>query len=165
MEDAIEIQKIEDIIKEFFDKMTIDIDNINIEVVSNKNNADEKNKGNREIIKADIKLKDPQILIGQNGQTLYEIYSVLRIILNKKMQKLFYLNLDINDYKKRKEDHIKSLARDFANEVLFTKKEKILPPMAPFERRIIHEELSKIPEISTESQGEGLNRRVIIKAK
>jgi len=81
------------------------------------------------------------------------------------MQKDFYLDLDINEYKKKKIEYLKSLAKDLADEVVFTKEEKVLFPMPAYERRIIHTELSQRADIITESRGEGYDRHVIIKPK
>jgi len=89
----------------------------------------------------------------------------LRMILNKSLQKVFYLNLDINDYKKKKVEYLKFLAKDSADEVSFSKEEKVLLPMSSYERRIIHTELSQRSDIITESQGDGFDRHVVIKPK
>ena len=62
-----------------------------------------------DVVELDIKLNEPQILIGQQGQTLFEIQRLLRTVLSRKLQKFFYLNLDINDYKKKKTEYLKDL--------------------------------------------------------
>ena len=85
------------------------------------------------------------------------------MILNKKIQQAFYLNLDINDYKKKKIEYLESLAKTFADEVVASKEEKELPPMPPYERRIIHAQLSERKDIATESRGEGMDRHIVIK--
>ena len=87
------------------------------------------------------------------------------MILKKKITDPFYINLDINDYKKKKEEYLKELARSAAEEVALTKREKILGSMLAYERRIIHMELSNRENIETESIGEEPERRVIIKPR
>ena len=62
----------------------------------------------------DIFLDDPKILIGQSGQTLVELQQILKIILNKKLAAHFYVNLDINNYKTKKIEYIKALAKEIA---------------------------------------------------
>lgn len=89
----------------------------------------------------------------------------MRVVLNRKLQKTFYFNLDINDYKKKKIEYLKDLARALADQVSLTKEEKILMPMSSYERRIIHSELSQRTDIITESQGDGFDRHVVIKPK
>ena len=147
-----DINKIKETINEFFLKMTTPLLNIEVNFFS-------------DVVDLDIKLEEPQILIGQGGQTLFEIQRLLRTILNKKLQTVFYLNLDINDYKKKKIDYLKDLAKDLANEVALTKQEKSLPPMPSYERRIIHAELAQRTDVATESQGEGPDRHIIIKPR
>lgn len=118
-----------------------------------------------EVINLDVEISSPQILIGEKGQTLFEIQKLLKIILNKKIQKVFYLNLDINNYKKKKEDYLKDLSKSVADDVSVNKKEKALLPMSSYERKIIHTEISKRNDVIAESIGDGLERRIIIKPK
>ena len=75
---------------------------------------------------------------------------------------MFYIDLDINDYKKKKKDYLKELACSIANEVALSKKQKELPPMSAYERRIIHLELAERQDVSTESIGQEPERKVII---
>ncbi|RLC39293.1 MAG: hypothetical protein DRH33_03225, partial [Candidatus Nealsonbacteria bacterium] len=73
--------------------------------------------------------------------------------------------LDINQYKKNKIEYLNDLAKSTADEVALSKKEKILPPMPSYERRIIHLTLAEREDVQTESQGEEPERRVVIKPK
>jgi len=147
-----DIKKIKETAEEFFQKMTIDV--LKLEVNSS---------GDIDVVDLDIKLEEPQILIGEHGQTLFELQRLLKTVLNKKLQKIFYLNLDINEYKKKKIEYLKDLAKDLADEVALNKEEKVLFPMPAYERRIIHTELSQRKDIITESQGEGQDRHIVIK--
>lgn len=151
-----DIVKVKGIAEEFFQKMTI---------ATPKIVADFSSVENSDVVELNVVLDEPQILIGEKGQTLFEIQRLLRFILNKKLQKIFYLNLDINDYKKKKTEYLKELARDLANEVALTKEEKALFSMPAYERRIIHTELSQRQDVITESQGEGQDRHIVIKPK
>jgi|SRR3989344_1054492 len=152
-----EIQQIKDAIEELLDKMTVRVLALSLEP-SLEENA-------KEAIGARVTVEDPQILIGQNGATLVELQRLLRIMLNKKLKKDFYLQLDINDYKKKKIEHVKDLAMSAADEVVSTKKKKVLPPMSSYERRIVHTELSLRQDVATESQGEGFERCVVVSPK
>lgn len=160
-----ETKKIKESIESFFEKMTFPASEIKISI--SKDEADEKSslEENRDAVDADIKFEEPQILIGQQGQTLFEIQRLLRLILNKKLQKVFYLNLDINDYKRKKVDYLKNFAKELADQAVIEKQVKEFLPMPAFERRIIHAELSKRNDIITESIGEGSDRRVAIRPK
>ena len=87
------------------------------------------------------------------------------MMINKKFPNIFHLNLDINDYKKKKIDFLKKTAKELADEVMVSKVEKSMLPMSSYERRIVHSELSKRQDVKTESRGEGVNRYVVILPK
>jgi len=118
-----------------------------------------------EVFSVKIKTDEPQILIGQNGQTLFEIQGLLKTILRRKIAENFYFDLDINDYKKKKAEYLEETANSIADEVSLTKKEKILPPMTSYERRIVHIALSERQDVISQSVGEGFDRRVAIRPK
>ncbi len=141
-----EIQLIKDFTKDFLDKMGVTDASIEASV-----SFVEGEKEAKDAVEVTITLGEPQILIGQEGTTLFELQRILRLALNKKLKKLFYINLDINDYKKKKIEHLKSLAESLASEVLLTKIEKVLPSMTASERRIIHMQLANREDVTTES--------------
>ena len=146
-----ELEKIKKNIEEFFEKMTIEAE---VEV---KNPQDS-------TLPVDLKTKEPQLLIGEGGQTLTEIQRLLKIILKRKIspQAPFYVDLDINDYKKKKIGYLKELARSTADEVSLSKEEKQLPPMPAHERRIIHLELAGRTDVVAESIGQEPERKIVI---
>jgi spoIIIJ-associated protein len=157
-----QINKIKEATEEFFEKMTVAVSDIKIGTSSIE---EDKN-----VIDMDIEINEPQILIGQGGQTLFEIQRLLRVVLNRKLstlpgQRPFYLNLDIDGYKKKKTEYLKDLAKNLADQVSLDKEEKALLPMSSYERRIIHAELSGRTDVSTESQGDGFDRHIVIKPK
>lgn len=145
-------KKIKEIIQEFFNKMTFRVD-VEIGVPEDLT------------IPIEIKTEEPQVLIGKKGETLSEIQRLLKIILKRKIapEKNFYIDLDINNYKKKKIEYLKELAISTADEVSLSKKEKRLDSMSPYERRVIHIELAERNDIITESEGEGDERKVVIK--
>jgi len=113
----------------------------------------------------DVTCQDPQLYIGEKGQTLSEILYILKSLLRKKLGEPVYVVLDINDYWKNKEHYTRELARTTADEVSLFKAPKELPPMSAAERRIVHMELEERSDIETESAGEGETRRVVIRMK
>jgi spoIIIJ-associated protein len=161
-----EIKKIQDEVSALFLKMTIQLSDIDV-VLSSL--GDEENSGRVENIETvDIKVhvsEDAQFLIGQNGQTLLELQRLLRIILNKKIGKNFYVSFDVNDYREKKIKYLKASAQDAADRVAVTGERKILPPMSSFERRIVHAELGKRQDVVTSSEGDGIERRLVISPK
>jgi len=145
-----DLEQIKEEIRKFFDKTTFDLD---VEVFLKENST----------IFINVDSKEPQILIGEKGQTLTDIQRLLKIILKKKTEDKIYVDLDINNYKKRKMENLKDLARQAADEVVLANEEKILSAMPPYERRIVHLELAKRLDISTESVGSDPDRKIIIK--
>lgn len=154
MEQPNKENRIEKIVAVFFQKMGFSPE-IKIEPSQEENG----------IFEVKVKIDEPQILIGEKGQTLNEIQRVLARILNKNREKIIRFSLDINDYKKKKNNYLKNLARELANEAVLTKEEKVLSPMPAYERRIIHLELSQRNDVITESRGEEPKRRVVIKPR
>jgi spoIIIJ-associated protein len=162
-----QIKKIKELAEEFFNMTTIPVSSIGVSlsVASQEPQDDSEETWSKDIVDLTVSMEEPQILIGQQGQTLFEIQRLLRMILNKKLQANFYLNLDINDYKKKKVEYLKDLAKSLADQVALDKEEKELSPMSAYERRVIHSELSKRTDVATESRGQGPNRFVVIKPK
>lgn len=139
-------------IREFFQKATI-------EVEIKEDNLE------GEVFKVNLETESPQLLIGEQGQALAEIQHLLRLVLRKKISEPFFFDLDINGYKKKKTIYLEELAHTAANEVSLLKREKELLPMPAQERRIIHLTLADRSDVVTESRGEGLERRVVVKPK
>ena len=112
-----------------------------------------------------IAMEDPQSLIGENGKTLFCIQHLLNKLSKKRLkdEQEFYLDLDINDYKKKKLSYLKDLARSQADDAAFSRIEKELRPMSAYERRIVHLELKDRSDIITESVGQDPERKIIIK--
>lgn len=115
-----------------------------------------------DVVEIEIKLQDPQMFIGQAGQTLLSLQRIVGIVAGRRLKKNIYVQLDINDYKKQKTLYLKTMAETAANEVATTRAPKTLPPMSAYERRIIHTELSQRIDVATQSQGEGDDRSIVI---
>jgi len=110
-----------------------------------------------------IKVDDPQMFIGQNMETLLAIQHLLRVILRKVVEGVYYVDLDINSYKEKRRSYLKEMAVSTANEVALVRREVALCPMSAYERRIVHMELSERRDIVTESRGSGIDRRIVVK--
>lgn len=167
MFDQNKINQIKELAEEFFSKMTVDTSQteVSLEPFEKKEITEDDATGIKGVINLKINLQEPQILIGQQGQTLFEIQRLLRIIINKKLRESYYLSLDINDYKRNKIEYLEELAQSVANEVFLTKKAKELPPMNSYERRVIHAKLSSRGDVTTESHGEGEARHIVLRPR
>ncbi len=86
---------------------------------------------------------------------------ILKLIAQK--NNMDFIIVDINNYRRKREDLILEIARVSARKSVTEKQEISLPAMNAYERRLVHTELSKHPDIKTESVGEGRERYVVIK--
>ncbi|NTW96749.1 MAG: KH domain-containing protein [Erysipelotrichaceae bacterium] len=102
------------------------------------------------------------ILIGKAGQTLQAINTVVRGAVNSHFKGKFNVLVDINNYKQDRYEKVKALADRVARSVLRSKTTATLDPLPNDERKVIHQYLSEMPHIKTESIGEGNQRRLKI---
>ena len=120
---------------------------------------------NDENIEINIFSNHNSILIGKEGKTLDSLQSIMRQVLQKETASDLKLILDVENYKEHRITNIERTARKIAREVAKTKVEANLEPMNSYERRIVHNTLSKNKYVYTESIGEEPNRYVAIKLK
>lgn len=118
------------------------------------------------IIKLDAKIdpKDTGIVIGKNGRTLDSIETVIRKIIKARSNKV-KLNIDINNYKKRRDDKIVMLADKACKKVLKTRKSWNLKYMNSYERRLAHEQIAKYDKLDSHSEGIEPKRYVVVEYK
>ncbi|MDD4531112.1 MAG: hypothetical protein PHH21_00195 [Candidatus Pacebacteria bacterium] len=150
-----EFEKIKEIVKGFFLKAGF--------VVDAEGGFMERD--GEDILDINIKTPEAQTLIGKQGLVLADAQLLLRKVIKKETGKEFYLSLDIDNYKKNKEDYLRDVARSVADEVARTGREKELPFTSSFDRRVVHMELADREDVMTESVGEGEERKVIVKPK
>ncbi|MEA5060834.1 MAG: RNA-binding cell elongation regulator Jag/EloR [Erysipelotrichaceae bacterium] len=115
-----------------------------------------------DIIRITIDSTHNPILIGKNGKTLQAINELVKLAVNNKFRRRFRILVDINGYKDTKYDKLEWRARKIAREVQNTHITATLDPMPADERRIVHNALNGMPNIKTESKGEGTHRQVQI---
>ena len=112
-----------------------------------------------------IKSMEAPLLIGEGGQNLAAFNHVIKKIVEKNtvLADQLRFSVDVNDYNKKRIEEIKDLARMHAQRVRYFKKEVEMRPMNAYERRVVHAVLQEYPDIATQSRGEGLERRVVIR--
>ena len=103
------------------------------------------------------------ILIGKSGQTLMAIQTILRQQVYNQIGLYPYILLDVENYKEKKISNLERTAKRIAKEVLKTKIDVSLDDMNSYERRIVHNALTKFKNISTTSEGEEPNRHIVIR--
>lgn len=120
---------------------------------------------NEESIEINIFSNHNSILIGKDGKILDSLQNIMRQILTKEISTDLKLIIDVENYKEHRITNIERTARKVAREVAKTRIEANLEPMNSYERRIVHNTLSKNKYVYTKSIGEEPNRYVVIKLK
>lgn len=113
-------------------------------------------------ITLNVKGKDLGVLIGRRGQTLDALQYLVNLAVNKGTAEKERIIIDVEGYRKRREEILRSIALRTADKVRRQGKKEILNPMSPQERRIVHMTLQNQKDILTYSEGEEPYRRVII---
>lgn len=105
--------------------------------------------------------EDARYLVGRHGHTLDALQLLASFAVGARRGGLHIL-CDADDYRARRAETLRSLARELADEVKSTGQEAVLEPLSPLERRIIHTELVDDPGVRTYSEGEEPRRYIII---
>ena len=115
----------------------------------------------------DISTEDSGVLIGKKGNTLEALQFVISLIASKKFgdDNERHIILDVDGYRDRREETLKHMARQAAQQAKRTRRTVSLEPMSPYERRIIHLELQNDQDVETKSDGEPPYRSVRVYSK
>ncbi len=117
---------------------------------------------NEKVINVDLEGEDTGDLIGKRGQTLDALQYLVSIIANKEKEDYYRVKLDTKDYRNRRQKTLENLANNIASKVKKTRHKITLEPMNPYERRIIHSYLQTDKFVTTRSEGEEPNRKVVV---
>ena len=115
--------------------------------------------------KIDVNGEAAGILIGHHGETLDSFQHLANLAANRTENKktaIPKISVDIESYRAKREETLRSLARRMAHRVVKYKRSVMLEPMNPYERRIIHAELQNFAGVNTNSIGSENNRKVVI---
>ena len=110
----------------------------------------------------DVEGDDLGILIGRRGQTLASLQYIVRLIVGNQAKVWVPITIDIESYKKRRYESLQALAQRMAEQVKIRRMPFAREPMPAYDRRIIHLALADHPDVTTQSNGEGEARRVVI---
>ena len=105
---------------------------------------------------------DPAIVIGKHGATLESLQLVANIYagrINPESAPVRVV-LDTEDYRYRREQSLLRMATRAAREVRRTGRSRLLAPLNPFERRLVHAALGEMADVNTESEGDGPYRQI-----
>ena len=125
------------------------------------------------IVKINAELKDKHllveltgddmgILIGKRGQTLDALQYLTSLVANHVDNSYFKITVDTGNYREKRETTLEILGRKLAFKAEKTGKKTSLEPMNPYERRIIHTAVQKVRGATSWSEGENVNRHVVI---
>ena len=110
----------------------------------------------------DLEGEDAGLLIGRRGETLRTLQFLVRYMVSRRLDERVNLMIDVEGYQERRHSALRNMARRVASRVSDTGRSIALEPMSPSERRIVHVALSDHPGVFTESEGEGMDRQVVI---
>lgn len=131
------------------------------EIDAKKDNSN----NDRELLIFNLKIseRDSEWFLSENAIGLGALQHMIKMIIFKEnIDRLFFL-IDINNHRRKREEEIIKEAMKIVQQVRRTKESASLEPMPAYERRLIHLKLAEQPDIITESEGEGLERRVVIR--
>jgi spoIIIJ-associated protein len=148
-------KEIVDEIKEYLKKLS---DLMSLDIKSEINEKDE-------IINVILISDNNPVLIGKDGRTLNSIQAILKQMIFTKTGFQVKINLDVSNYKARKLQNLEYDVKRIIKDVIRTHMEVVLDPMNSYERRYVHNLISKYPELESLSSGDGKERRITISFK
>lgn len=116
-------------------------------------------------VRINITGKDMGLLIGRKGETLNAVQFILGLIVNRNREEKVRVVLDVEDYRKKREESLEALAIRLSDKVKKTRRNVVMRPMSSQERRVVHTILQGDPQITTYSLGDEPNRKVVISLK
>lgn len=143
--------KIKEFLSDIFSKMGMD-------VKINLNETDDE-------INIDLEGENMGVLIGRRGETLDALQYLTRLVASRKEKNHKKISIDIENYRKKREETLNKLAEKLADKVIKNRRSITLEPMNPFERKVIHAALQNNELLNTYSIGEEPNRKIVIAYK
>ncbi len=163
--------EIQNLIKELIEKTTISVGKVSVD---EDKPATLKSNGDKTTWFS-VEVSQPHYFWERGGEALFALNHLVRRIIENKLHPIssaletegkkegLGILIDINGFQKKRIENIHAIAHMMAERSRYFKSNIEVDPMPAFERRIVHEFLSDATDLKTESQGEGLSRRVVIK--
>jgi spoIIIJ-associated protein len=156
--DAEDEVKVKEVVRELLGYMGVEADVVAVDNPSSMEAGDD----DPPTIFIDILGRDLGMLIGRRGDNLTQLQYMVNLLCNKRIGEWKRVVVDVEGYRVRREESLIGLAERVARQVSRTRRPMVLEPMPPNERRIVHITLREHPEVMTESNGEGMNRRITV---
>jgi spoIIIJ-associated protein len=106
---------------------------------------------------------DMSLLIGRHGQTLEAIQELTRMAVSRRLDQRVRVIVDVEDYRKRREERLEEHARELAQRAIESGREQELDPMNSYERKLVHDAVADVDGVETVSRGEEPARYVVIR--
>lgn len=147
------LDQIKSFVEDIFEKIDIEYDELEVtkEIID------------KEVIQVSVSGKDSSLLIGRHGSAMQSLQYLLNTCMYKQTGISQKIILNIENYRQKRQNSIEKFAQKMANKATVTRRPIKLEPMSPYERRIVHEYLSEIENITTYSEGKDPYRRIVIK--
>lgn len=115
------------------------------------------------IIKTDA---DAPTVIGRHGETIRALQKILEVMFYKQFNEPVNILVNVNDYREKQRDRLENIAQQYADQAKQSKTATYVRGLSSFERRIVHEYITKTyPELTSYSVGEGRDRRLVVNLK
>jgi len=145
-------KKIESVIKKLFQQLEIQLEKITVTPSETGYQLD-----------LSLSETDTGILIGYHGETINALQLIFNLLLYRQTGQWEKVVINIGDYRAKRREALIQLAEEAAKKVRFSQQPIALFNLNPFERRIVHEYFSQYQDLTTESQGEGQSRHLVVK--
>jgi len=110
---------------------------------------------------------ESHLLIGERGANLLALNHLLKKMVDTQSTKASLESknffVDVNNYQQKRIDELRARAVMLAERARFFKRNVEMDPMSSYERMIVHSEFTDIPDINTESEGQGRDRRIVLR--
>ena len=116
------------------------------------------------VLQMEISCEDYGIIIGRRGETLDALQYLTSLAVKKNCDKYVRVTIDVGNYREKRMETLRNLARKNANYVLRTGRRYTFEPMNPYERRIIHTTVQEIDGVESVSVGYGQDRKVMLQS-
>ena len=138
---------------ELLEKMNFDVEKAFVEDMEGEENQ----------VLVGITVANPAGLIGFRGRNLASIQFVLSLIIRSQIGEGIRVLLDVNNYRGEQKVRLEGMVKNLAEKVLSSGKDVSMANMSSYERRICHMVLAEIEGVTSESEGEGEERHIVIK--
>lgn len=118
-----------------------------------------------ETIRIDVQGDSLGVLIGYHGETLYALQTILGILIQRTAGRWIPVSLEVGDWRALREARLQEIIQVVVERIKQTGAPQALHPMDAIERRMVHLLVSQYPDLESESEGEGRDRRVVIRKK